>query len=105
MAINRRMFKLHWGDPNSPTEIRSWTGAFDAATSGDKASWKHCFTGRRVKRWFGVSYKAKIFLGACIFSSSFNYKTFEPPKFGPRSKTCSQELHTQVNACEDTSDV
>lgn len=105
MTISLRLFRWHWGDPDNPTEIRSWTGAFDAAENGEDVAWKHCFTSQRLKRWFGLSYNAEVFFGVCVFRSSFSYRSSDPPAFPRALQNRGQDPGTHVNARKDGSEI
>ena len=105
MSINRHLFKWHWGDPNNPTEIRSWMGAFDAAAGKEEVEWKHCFTTQRLKRWFGLSYKSEVFFGVCVFSPSFNYRSFDPPAFRCTLRSQDREPSEHPNIRKDGSKI
>ena len=75
-------FKIHWGDPKHPTEIRLWTGALGFRLHGVQQPYEHCFTTHEIARWYGISYRRAWFCGFSRFGQSLDYRTTEPPRLG-----------------------
>lgn len=72
--------RLHWGDPNRPTEIRAWTGAIGGGLKD--APWTHDFVTHQVGRWYGLSRKRDWFCGFCRLGKTEMYSSREKPRVG-----------------------
>ncbi|MCP1550649.1 MULTISPECIES: hypothetical protein [Methylorubrum] len=70
--------RLHWGDPNRPTEIRAWTTAFSRKDS----PWRHDYITHQVCRWYGLSRKRDWFCGFCRLGKTEMYSSPEKPRVG-----------------------
>jgi len=62
-------FRIHCGDPDNPTKLRSYTGSL-LMKDNTVDNGLNNYTDHAIARWYGVSFKLNWFFGFWLFGTT-----------------------------------